>query len=75
MSEGDGSDDLEMIRELIAEGYLEKGTPAAGIALEWAHNGGDRLSPKQKGIFDRVVAPEIEDLMRRRGVIGDFRDD
>jgi hypothetical protein len=43
---------------LVAEGVLEEGTPAYGIAQRVIH--GDPLSPNQRWVFDTYVAPALE---------------
>jgi hypothetical protein len=48
----------EEIQDLVAEGVLEEGTPAYGIAQRVIH--GDPLSPNQQWVFDTYVAPALE---------------
>jgi hypothetical protein len=48
----------EEIQDLVAEGVLEKGTPAYGIAQRVIR--GDPLSPNQRWIFDTYVSPALE---------------
>jgi len=46
------------IQGLVAEGVLEEGTPAYGIAQRVIH--GDPLSPNQQWVFDTYVDPALE---------------
>jgi hypothetical protein len=50
----------ELIEDLADEGYLEKETPAYGIAQKVIHDGYDSLSPKQRHVYDTVVVPALE---------------
>jgi hypothetical protein len=48
----------EEIQGLVAEGVLEEGTPAYGIAQRVID--GNPLSPNQQWVFDTYVAPALE---------------
>jgi hypothetical protein len=48
------------IEDLVAEGELEKGTPAHGIAQRVIHMGYDSLSPKQRWVYDTIVIPALD---------------
>lgn len=50
----------ESIQDLVDEGLLEDGTPAHGVAQQVIHSGYDSLSPKQRALYDSVVAPALE---------------
>jgi hypothetical protein len=50
----------EEIEDLVDEGELEQGTPAYGIAQQVIHRGLDSLSPKQRWVWDTIVAPALE---------------
>lgn len=50
----------EEIEDLVAEGVLEEGTPAYGVAQKVIHEGHDLLSPNQRWVFDTYVAPALE---------------
>jgi hypothetical protein len=50
----------EEIEGLLAEGALEEGTPAYGVAQKVIHEGYDLLSPNQRWVFDTYVAPALE---------------
>ena len=64
MSVNDYDVDLyEAIEDLVAEGELEKGTPAYGIAQQVIHNSYESLTPKQRTLYDAVVTPALQ----RRG--------
>ncbi len=64
MSVNDYDADLyDAIENLLAEGELEKGTPAYGIAQRVIHTGYNSLKPKQRTLYDAVVIPAL----RRRG--------
>lgn len=54
---------FEAIEDLVAEGDIEVGTPAYGIAQQVVDLGYDSLSPKQRALYDAVVIPALE----RRG--------
>lgn len=49
----------EAITQLMEDGDLEEGTPAAGIAQQVIHQGYDSLSTAQKAVYDRVVIPAL----------------
>lgn len=64
MSVNDYDEQLyDAIEDLVAEGELEKGTPAYGVAQQVIHNGYDSLTPKQRTLYDAVVIPAL----KRRG--------
>ena len=66
MSVNDYDEQLyDAIEDLLAEGELEKGTPAYGIAQQVIHNGYESLTPKQRTLYDAVVIPALE----RRGEV------
>ena len=48
------------IRDLVAEGAFQEGTPAYGVAQKVIHEGYDLLSPNQRWVFDTYVAPALE---------------
>jgi hypothetical protein len=50
----------EEIQDLVDNGELEEGTPAYGIAQRVIHQGYDSLSPKQRWVFDTILAPALE---------------
>jgi hypothetical protein len=50
----------EEIEDLVAEGALEEGTPAYGVAQKVIHEGYDLLSPNQRWVFDTYVVPALE---------------
>jgi hypothetical protein len=50
----------EEIEDLVAEGVLEEGTPAYGVAQKVIHEGYDFLSQNQRWVFDTYVAPALE---------------
>jgi hypothetical protein len=52
----------DAIEDLVAEGVLEKGTPAYGIAQQIIDQGWGSLSEKQRWVFEKQVAP----LLQRR---------
>ncbi|MEZ9525950.1 hypothetical protein [Enterovibrio norvegicus] len=52
-------DNIEALETLAEMGYLDKDSPAFGIALKWLHDGEDELSTKQMAIFDKYVRPII----------------
>jgi hypothetical protein len=61
-------DDIE---DLVAEGLLDEGSVAYGIARQVIDQGYDSLSAKQRAIWDREIGPALkkrkDDLeMRRR---------
>jgi hypothetical protein len=49
----------ELVTDLPDEGYLEEGTPAYGIAKLAVDVGYERLSPKQKAVYDAVIVPAL----------------
>jgi hypothetical protein len=53
----------DAIEDLIADGVLDIGTPAHGIALQVVHDGYESLSDKQRAVFDKHVVPAL----KRRG--------
>jgi hypothetical protein len=64
MSVNDYDEQLyDAIEDLLAEGELEKDTPAYGIAQQVIHNGYNSLTPKQRTLYDAVVTPAL----KRRG--------
>ncbi len=64
MSANDYNADLcDAINDLLAEGELEKGTPAYGIAQQVIYNGYSSFSPKQRTLYEAVVIPALQ----RRG--------
>lgn len=50
----------EEIEDLVAEGALEEGSPAHGVAQKVIHEGYDLLSPDQRWVFDTYVVPALE---------------
>ena len=50
----------EEIEDLVAEGALEEGTPAYGVAQKVIQDGYDLLSPNQRWVFDTYVVPAVE---------------
>ena len=48
------------IEDLVAEGALEEGTPAYGVAQKVIQEGYDLLSPNQRWVFDTYVVPALE---------------
>jgi hypothetical protein len=48
----------EEVEDLVAEGELEEGTPAYGVAQRVIH--GAPLSQKQRWVFGTFVAPALE---------------
>jgi hypothetical protein len=50
----------EEIEDLVAEGELEEGTPAYGIAQRVINLGYDSLSPKQRWVYDTFVIPALD---------------
>jgi hypothetical protein len=49
----------DAIEDLVAEGELEQGTAALGIARQVIHTGYDSLSPAQRAVYDSVVIPAL----------------
>ena len=62
---------LEEIEDLIAEGKLEEGTPAYGVAQKVIHEGYDLLSPNQRWVFDTYVVPALERRSKELRTLGD----
>lgn len=52
-------DNLDALEALVCLGYIDKDTPAYGIAKLYLHEGESALSEKQKFIFDKHVAPVL----------------
>jgi hypothetical protein len=50
----------DRIEELLAQGHFEAGTKEHGVALFYADNGYSALSPKQRVLFDKAIAPILE---------------
>jgi hypothetical protein len=64
MSVNDYDEELyAAVEDLVAEGELEKDSSAFGIAQKAIHEGYERLSPKQRTLYDAMVVPAL----RRRG--------
>jgi hypothetical protein len=61
---------FDAIEDLVAEGELEKATPAFGIAQQVIHRGYDSLSPSQRTIYDAIVIPALE---RREAELQEIR--
>ena len=53
------SDNNEAIETLEALGHLQQDLPEYGVAKQWVNQGIDSLSPKQKRIFDKHIAPVV----------------
>lgn len=52
-------DNLQALEELADMGYLDKNSPAYGIAKKYLHEGEESLSEKQKYVFNKEVVPII----------------
>lgn len=52
-------DNLQALEELTDMGYIDRDTPAYGIAKQYLHEGEASLSEKQKYVFNKEVAPVI----------------
>jgi hypothetical protein len=50
----------EEVEDLVAEGALEEGTPAYGVAQKVIQEGYGLLSPNQRWVFDTYVVPALE---------------
>lgn len=48
---------LAQIDDLIDSGDLEEGTKEYGIAQQVVHQGYESLSPKQRYVYDKLLAP------------------
>lgn len=48
---------LALIDDLVDSGDLEKGSKEYGIAQQVVHQGYESLSPKQRYVYDKHVAP------------------
>ncbi|MBB1311895.1 hypothetical protein H5162_21035 [Pseudoalteromonas sp. SR41-8] len=53
---GDNIDALDTLADM---GYLNKESPAYGIAQQWLHEGEDTLSCKQLFLFNKEIRPVI----------------
>lgn len=56
-------DDIE---ELVATLQLAQDEPAYGIAQQVIHEGYDKLSDKQRHVYDSVVIPALDALHQER---------
>ena len=56
------------IQQLVAEGTLEKGTPAYVIARQTIDLGFATLSKRQHYIYDMVIAPALEALAQEQSI-------
>lgn len=54
---------LERIEHFAGTGELEPGTTEHGIALFVADNGVEALSPKQRAVWDKSIAPILAQPM------------
>jgi hypothetical protein len=52
-------DNLQALEELADMGYIDRESPAYGIAQKYLHEGEASLSEKQKYIFHTELAPVI----------------
>ena len=69
MSVNDYDEELHMaVEELVDSGELEEGSPAYGVAQQVIHTGYESLSPKQRALYDAVVAPALERLGEKNEV-------
>jgi hypothetical protein len=50
---------FDAIEDLVADGELEQGTAALGIARQVIHTGYESLSPAQRAVYDSVVIPAL----------------
>lgn len=50
----------DAIEDLRGDGELEEGGPAYGVAQQVIHDGYDSLSPAQRHVYDKYVAPLLE---------------
>jgi hypothetical protein len=50
---------FDAIEDLIAEGELEEGSAAHGVARQVTDSGYDSLTPKQRTLYDKVVMPAL----------------
>lgn len=67
MSINDYDEELyDLIEELVAEGELEQGTPALGIARQVIDCGYHSLTAKQKWVYDNHVVPLFDDATPER---------
>jgi hypothetical protein len=51
---------FDRIEDLVAEGILEEGSPAFGVAQHVIHQGYASLTAKQKALYDTLVVPALE---------------
>lgn len=56
----------DRIEELGADGLLEKGTPAYGVAQQVVHGSYDQLTPKQRYVYDKFVIPALRSQASER---------
>ena len=49
----------DAVTDLVAEGKIEEGSAAHGIAKQAIDSGYHSLSPKQRGLYDAVVVPAL----------------
>lgn len=71
---------LQRIEHFAESGELEPGTKEHGIALFVVDNGVDALSPKQRTVWDRAIAPILAKPMNadermRRALERDWEDE
>lgn len=58
----------EALEGLIAEGGLEEGTPAYGVAKQIIGKGIETLSEKQRALFDGLISDRLERSARDREI-------
>lgn len=54
-------DNEKTIEELVAAGYIEKNSREHGVARQWANDGYDSLSGKQRTVFDNSLGKLMRD--------------
>jgi len=52
-------DNISALDQLVDMGYLDKDTPAYGVAMEYLHSGEDSMSDKQRHVFKKFITPVL----------------
>ena len=54
------ADNEQAIEELIALGFIERGTKEHGIIRQWVSQGDESLSARQRYIFEQTMRPLMQ---------------
>jgi hypothetical protein len=54
----------DLINDLVEEGIIEEKSKHYGVAQQVIHDGYGSLSPKQRALYDAVIAPALQERGR-----------